>query len=346
MFDSVSIPENPKWLKWATIAIIAIVFISGAVWLWRITKMPLSSFDGSLPPLAAHQEELRDRLAVHVHELSTKIGERNLSRPAALSQARSYIESQLEGFGYTPHRQCYAVAENQVCNIEAEIRGVAALQDMLVIGAHYDSAANTPGADDNASGVAALLELTRLLRETKRSTTLRFVFFVNEEPPYFQSRNMGSVVYSRQLREQNTHVIGMLSLETLGFYSDTPSSQKYPFPLGLFYPSRGNFVAFVSDHQSDKLLYKAIVSFRESTQFPSEGIAAPPSWEGVGWSDHWAFWQVGYPAIMITDTAVFRYPFYHLSNDTESKINFERLARVVGGLQNVAESLAKPIPTH
>jgi len=170
--------------------------------------------------------------------------------------------------------------------------------------------------------------------------TLRFVFFVNEEPPYFQTPQMGSVVYARKLHEEGTSVSAMISLETLGFYSDAPGSQRYPPILGLFYPSHGNFIGFVSNQESRDLVRQAVRTFRENTQFPSEGVAAPSDWPGIGWSDQWAFWQQGYPAIMVTDTATFRYPHYHRSSDTSEKIDYGRMARVVEGLKVVIAKLA------
>jgi Zn-dependent M28 family amino/carboxypeptidase len=192
-----------------------------------------------------------------------------------------------------------------------KLPGTDAAGETVVIGAHYDSVAGAPGADDNASGAAGVLELARLLHGSAHRKTIRLVLFVNEEPPFFQTENMGSLVYARQLRTDHVSVSAMISLEMLGFYSDVSGSQKYPVLLGLFYPDRGNFIGFVGNPGSRTLVRQAVRSFRETTQFPSEGIAAPADWPGVGWSDHWSFWQKHYPAIMITDTALFRYPYYH-----------------------------------
>jgi Zn-dependent M28 family amino/carboxypeptidase len=209
------------------------------------------------------------------------------------------------------------------------------------VGSHYDSVVGTVGANDNASGVAATLELARLLKGNKLRRTVRFVFFVNEEPPYFQTEQMGSLVYAHQLRRDGIPVAAMISLETIGFYSDARGSQKYPALVSLFYPSRGNFIAFVGNDESRDLVRRAVRRFRESARFPSEGIAGPPTLPGVGWSDHWSFWQEGYPAIMITDTAVFRYPYYHTALDTADKVDFEKMARVVDGVRNVVASLSE-----
>ena len=225
-------------------------------------------------------------------------------------------------------------------NVEASLIGSDPASGTIIVGAHYDSVAETVGANDNASGVAATMELARLLQGSKLRRTVRFVFFVNEEPPYFQTNDMGSLIYARQFRRDNVPVSAMISVETIGFYSDVSGSQKYPPVLGLLYPSRGNFIGFVGNPESRDLVRRSIRRFRESTNFPSEGVAAPADWPGVGWSDHWSFWQERYPAIMITDTAVFRYPYYHTPLDTYDKVDFQKMARVVEGVRRVVESLA------
>jgi hypothetical protein len=166
------------------------------------------------------------------------------------------------------------------------------------------------------------------------------VLFANEEPPYFQTAEMGSLVYAHQLRSEGVPVSAMLSLETIGFYSDKSGSQKYPGVLSLFYPNKGNFIAFVGSTQSRASVREYVRDFRESTRFPAEGIAAPRDWPGIGWSDQWSFWQEGYPGVMVTDTAPFRYPYYHTPGDTVDKANFDRMARAVEGIGKVVEQLA------
>jgi hypothetical protein len=151
---------------------------------------------------------------------------------------------------------------------------------------------------------------------------------------------MGSRVYAQQLRQDSVPVSAMLSLETIGFYSDEPGSQDYPPVLSLFYPSKGNFIAFVGNTDSRGLVRESVRDFRESTRFPSEGIAAPGNWLGIGWSDQWSFWQEGYPGIMVTDTALFRYHDYHTPGDTVDKVNFDKAARVVEGIGKLVEELA------
>lgn len=340
MFESVDLPSRPNWKLRITCAAVAVMVIAAVVWLLRMTQMPLKSYAGPLAPLTAEQSEIRDHLASDVNYLSVTIGERSMERPGSLEKADAYIRERLQLAGYTAKELSYQVGSNQVKNIEAMLDRQQSPTETVVVGAHYDSVAGTVGADDNATGVAATLELARLLQRSSLRRTVRFVFFVNEEPPYFQTENMGSWQYARELRRDDLRVTAMISLETIGFYSDAANSQKYPAVLGLFYPNRGNFIGFVGNSKSRDLVRKSVRTFRETTQFPSEGIAAPPDLPGVGWSDQWSFWQQNYPAIMITDTAVFRYPYYHTENDSIGKVDFGKAARIVEGVRRVIEALA------
>lgn len=340
MFESVSAPSAANWKLRIALAVLVVALVAGFVSLWRMIEMPLRSFRGPLPRLTTAQGALAVRLQDHVAYLSATIGERNVNRPGSLQTAIEYLRRNLVEAGYTVTGQTYMVEGQSVSNLEAELAGNALADGAVIVGAHYDSVAGTVGADDNASGVAATLELARLLRTSRLRRTVRFVSFVNEEPPFFQTDEMGSLVYARKLRKDGVQVSAMISLEMLGYYSDAPGSQKYPAPLSLFYPDRGNFIGFVSNGQSRDLLRRAIRRFREFTEFPSEGVAAPEGWPGVGWSDHWSFWQQGYPAIMITDTALFRNRYYHTPFDTADKLDFDKMARVVRGVQEVVTSLA------
>ena len=310
------------------------------IWLVRMTQMPLRSYKGSLSPLTAGESEIRDRLSSHVKYLSVTIGERSIERTGSLQKTTAYIRETLQGEGYAVSDFSYQVRGQQVSNLEAILTGTEIPNESVIVGAHYDSVAGTVGANDNATGVAATLELARLLRASPLRRTVRLVFFVNEEPPYFQTEDMGSRVYARKLRSDGVRLAAMISLETIGFYSDAPGSQKYPPVLNLFYPNRGNFIGFVGNSDSRNLVRRCMRSFRQSTRFPSEGIAAPAQWPGIGWSDQWSFWQENYPGIMITDTAIFRYPYYHTPRDTFDKVDFDKAARVVGGVHKLVETLA------
>ena len=322
------------------LVLLVVALGAGAISVWRMTQMPLKSFEGSLPPLSATQIELASRLGEHVRYLSGTVGVRNVDPVGSLQKTEDYLREKLMQAGYIVKDQTYSVQGDAVRNLEVELAGSLSTAGIIVVGAHYDTVPGTFGADDNATGVAATLELARLLKTSRLGRTIRFVFFVNEEPPYFQTGEMGSLVYANTLHRDSVQVSAMISLEMLGFYSDAPGSQKYPPLFSLLYPSRGNFIAFVGNPDSRDLVRKATRRFRESAQFPSEGVAAPSNLAGVGWSDHWSFWQQGYPAIMITDTALFRNPYYHTFQDTAERLDFNNMARVVDGIRSVVESLA------
>jgi Zn-dependent M28 family amino/carboxypeptidase len=308
-----------------------------------MVAMPGSSYSGALKPLTADERVLVENLRHHVASVASR--EHNMYKnPSELEAAARHIESTLSGLGYGTAAQRFVVDGKEVRNIEVEVAGGARAGEVVVVGAHYDSVLGAVGANDNGSGVAAVLELARLFWDAKPARTVRFVAFVNEEPPFYRSEQMGSRVYARRSRERRDNIVAMLSLETIGYYSDEPGSQLYPFPLSFFYPSTGNFLAFIANLGSRGLLHEALASFRRNAQFPSEGVAAPALIPGVDWSDHWSFWQEGYPALMVTDTALYRYPHYHTLQDTPDKVNYERLARVVTGLHNMLRDLAQAPP--
>jgi Zn-dependent M28 family amino/carboxypeptidase len=305
--------------------------------LWYMVGVPGTSHSGMLKPLAADEKEIAGNLREHVTVIASR--EHNVFRLALLEQAAQYIENAFDKAGYPVAVQRFTSGPAEVRNIEVEVKGGARASEIVIVGAHYDSVAGAPGANDNGSGVAAVLELARQMRGSRPERTLRFVAFVNEEPPFYHSDAMGSRHYARRSRERGENIVAMLSLETIGYYSDRPGSQRYPFPLGLFYPTTGDFVAFVANLSSRALLHEAIASFRRHAAFPSEAVAAPAFIPGIDWSDHWSFWQEGWPALMVTDTAPFRYPHYHTAQDTPDKLDYERLARVVAGLDRMLRDL-------
>ncbi len=304
-------------------------------------KMPGHSYKGTLEPLTAEESEIRGRMSDHVRKLASDIGERNVWHYEALEAAADYIETSLRDLGFGVKRDEYTAAGKKVRNLEAESPGTRLPAEIIIVGAHYDSVYGSPGANDNASGVAAVLEIARLLRHKPLSRTVRFVLFVNEEPPFFKTAAMGSRVYAARAKQQREKIAAMLSLETIGWYSDAEKSQEYPFPMGMFYPDTGNFIGFVGNLRSRHLVHRSLEAFRRTTRFPSEGLAAPAMITGIDWSDHWSFWQEGYQALMVTDTALFRYSFYHSGKDTAGKLSYDRMARVVAGLARVVAELAQ-----
>jgi Zn-dependent M28 family amino/carboxypeptidase len=238
----------------------------------------------------------------------------------------------------------YEAAGVPVENIEVRYAGSSAnsMTPLFIIGAHYDSAFDAPGANDNGTGTAALLELARLLTAIKlKNVELRLVFFTNEEPPHFMSTSMGSAVYASALHAERRHVRGMLSLECLGVYYDQPGTQSYPSPFDKVFENKGNFVSFVGSTAARRLVHDAISSFLTHTKFPSIGGVAPRYIRGIDWSDHAPFDDLGWPAIMITDTAVFRYQHYHQTTDTPDKVDNEKLARITKGIERVIRDLVK-----
>ncbi len=302
--------------------------------LW-MTTMPGCPHKGPMPPMTAEEIDREGRLRTDVMALAGSIGERNTILYPALLKAAGYTSVQFAAAGYQVREQSYLADNKQVSNIWVEKKGSLHPEEIVVIGAHYDSPPGSPGADDNASGTAAVLELARLFRDRKPARTIRFVTFVNEEPPFFQTKLMGSRVFAAEAAGKGEKIVAMLALESIGYYSDAPGTQRYPFPLSVFYPDTGNFIGFVGNFNSRALLRRCIRAFRESTRFPSEGVLAPEFITGIGWSDHWSFWREGYPALMVTDTALYRNPRYHEQTDTPDSLDYGRMARVVSGLLKI-----------
>jgi hypothetical protein len=318
--------------------LIAVAAVLALLW-WFGMRMPGKNVSKAAP-LSPDEVTLREELRADVQKLAGEIGERNIWHYAELNAAADFIENSLSLAGLHPRRDSYEVRGQACHNIETEIRG--SRPEIILIGAHYDSVLGSPGANDNGSGVAATLALARRFVGRKTEHTLRFVAFVNEEPPYFLSGEMGSLVYAGRCKAHGDKISAMISLETIGYFSDALDSQNYPSrALGAFYPKVGNFIGFVSNVHSRALLRRAIALFRKHAKIPSEGAALPWFIPGVSWSDQWSFWKHGYPALMITDTAPFRYPYYHSANDTPDKLDYDRFALVVSGMEKVIEGLDK-----
>jgi Zn-dependent M28 family amino/carboxypeptidase len=303
-----------------------------------------------LPPLGAREQAYKLELERDVRHLSTKVGERNAAKKWELADAADWIFAELEAAGYSARREGYEVDGVAAQNFEASVKGEGGNQEIVVIGAHYDTAPGSPGADDNASGVAAVLALARRFRTATPARTIRFVFFTNEEPPYFQTENMGSLVYARAVHERKENVVAMLSIESIGYFDDSPGSQKFPAGLSKSFPSVGNFIAVVGDRDSADLVTRVTQTLRGWSNVPTEGAALDARIPGVGWSDHWSFWQIQVPAVMITDTALFRNAHYHKPTDAAGTLDYDRMARVVAGLESVIADLTgdstAPLPSR
>jgi Zn-dependent M28 family amino/carboxypeptidase len=294
----------------------------------------------NLAPLTSAETESAARLRTNVEALATGIGGRSYAIPGSLAKTVQYLEEELRSLGYSPQRHAYTASGTTFENIEAILPGTSDPESIVVVGGHYDTAGGLPGANDNGSGVAATLELARLFAQSPQPATIRWLFFVNEEPPWFQTPGMGSYAYAKRCHERKEKIRGMLSLETIGYYCSDPGCQQYPAGFALGFPNRGDFLGFVADVRSAAFLRRVVGAFRGATTLPSEAAAAPASIAGVGWSDHWSFWEFGYPALMVTDTAPFRYPWYHTAQDTPEKLDYERIARAVTGFSAVVKDLA------
>jgi Zn-dependent M28 family amino/carboxypeptidase len=257
-----------------------------------------------------------------VTQLAGVIGERNIHQYSNLCQASDFIEHCFRDAGYHPIRQEYEARDKTFTNIEAELKGEKFPEEIIVVGAHYDSALGSPGANDNGSGVAALLALSRSFALNRVSRTIRFVAFANEERPFLRTENMRSRVYASRSNSRNEIITATFSLETIGYCSTEKGSQWLSF-FGSLYPSRGNFIVFVANGFLRELLHQTTRSFERHSPIPFETATLPTSAPGARSSDHWSFWKEGYAALMVTDTAPLRYPHYHKSTDTPEKLRYD-----------------------
>jgi len=316
------------------------ILLSPIVLVYFCVNMPGESISTGLSPLTNEQRELSYRLEQHVMKLAGEIGERNDSNPIAYNNAADFIAETLQESGLVPYEEELG-DKLQYRNIIAEHYGITHPEELIIVGAHYDTVWLSSGADDNASGVAVMLEIARQLKTKQLARTIRFVAFANEEYPHFLTDNMGSLFHAKRSYEREDKIIAMLSLEMLGYFSDEVDSQTYPSPLSWFYPNKANFIAFVSDFSSRHLLKKSIGIFRKSMSFPSEGLTAPVALiPDVRRSDQAAFWRYNYPAFMVTDTAAYRYNAYHNAKDAPDRPDYGAMTRVTTGLIAVLEELA------
>jgi Zn-dependent M28 family amino/carboxypeptidase len=304
-------------------------------------SMPGESHQGEqLPPLTDKQRDLKQQLQKDVERLAGEIGTRSVAYPEAYARSQRYIETRLEEAGYTLQTQPVDVGTDTAYNVVGTLEGSEKPEEVIVVGAHYDTASSTAGADDNASGTAGVLTIAQRFQGRSPDRTLRFILFANEEPPYFQTPKMGSYRYAETAASEEENIVAMISLEMLGYYSSKSDSQSYPPGLGLFYPSKGNFLAFVGKLGQRSFVAELTSTFRSCSRVPSFGIAAPTFLPGISLSDHWSFWQHGFPALMVTDTAFFRNPHYHRLSDVPRTLDYDTFARVVDGIDCLLKTIA------
>ncbi len=315
------------------------VLLVGMIWSQTV-RMPGESHSGPIPPPTAEESELASRLRSHVVMLADSIGIRGSRHPEAVARSVTWIDGALREIGYMPTHLPFDVSGHTEINLEVTVPGASRPDEIIVVGAHYDTHPLTPGADDNASGVAGVLELARMMVDTAPERTIRFVFFATEEPPWFNTVNMGSRAYAMRAREADDDIVVMISLETIGYFSDEPGSQRYPPPFSLFYPDRGDFIGIVGNPATGQLTRQALRIFRGTTALPSEGATPSSLVPSAELSDHASFWKEGYRAMMITNTAPFRNAHYHELSDTPETLDFDRMARVVTGTREILRELA------
>jgi Zn-dependent M28 family amino/carboxypeptidase len=284
-----------------------------------------------------------ERLKAHVRALSETFSPRDHTRPDNLERAAAYIQDALARAGGRVESQPYRVEGRAYRNVIARFGPEEG--ERIIVGAHYDAESTTPGADDNASGVAGLLELAALLGRHPPAMRVDLVGFTLEEMPHFRTQWQGSAVYAQALRAAGVRVRAMFSLEMLGTFTEAPGSQRYPAPgLGLRYGTKGNYIAVVGRVGEGELVRTITEAMRAATPLPVQSLNAPRSLEGIDFSDHASFWDLDYPAVMVTDTAFFRNPRYHTAEDTWDTLDYARMAQVVQGVHCAVHALAPPKP--
>lgn len=342
-------PEGPARRRFRVVSVRALqrlavlftVIAFALVLAWaQLINMPGRSHTGPLPLMTDAQTTTASRLRADVEVLAGEHPHRHVFNPLRYAAAAAFLESRLAEAGLTPTRESFVTEKQRAActNIIAEITGVTAPDEIVIVGAHYDSYMGMPGADDNASGVACLLALAQRLATEPHDRTLRLVCFANEEPPHFMTNDMGSHIHAFASKERGENIRLVISLEMLGCYDDTPGSQYYPPPLDAFYPDTGNFVAIVGNVSSRAHVRRLVGTWRGHIPFPCVGAALPSSIPGVAFSDHWSFWQAGYPAVMVTDTAFYRNDTYHTIADRPDTLDYDRMARVVDGLERLVRN--------
>ncbi len=311
-----------------------------------VLLVALAVWMGTQPMVSARAPPVRPAvvdpkiLEAHVRMLSQAFHPRDVTHPENLDRAAAYVEGRFKDLGYATSQQTWTYQAATYRNIIAA-RGDVALPH-VVVGAHYDSWHPLPGADDNASGVAALLELAALLKEVPlEGVRLELVAWSLEEPPVFRTEFTGSAIHAKALADRGANVRAALSVETVGYFTDAPDTQHFPVAaLNLVYPSTGNFLALVSNTANTALCRRGKAAVMGATDLPVFSFNAPVAIPGIDWSDHRSYWAYGFPAVMVTDSAPNRNPNYHEPTDTPETLDYVRLAKVVHGVFGMVLDLA------
>lgn len=316
--------------------VIVLIFLLLLIGFWFWVTQPLLI---SATPSSERTIEPA-RLEAHVRKLSIELTPRDEHHIENLDRVAAYIKNEFSQTIASVSEQPYRVQGKSYRNVIAEFGPNSA--ERIVVGAHYDTAGPLPGADDNASGIAGLIELARLFGRQPPSLRVELVAFTLEEPVYFRTTGMGSSVHAQSLRKQNIRVRAMFSLEMIGYFSDAPNTQRFPAAVfSAFYPATGNFIGVVGRLSDWSLVRRTKASMRKASPLPVYSINAPRFVPGVDLSDHLNYWDAGYSAAMITDTAFYRNPNYHTAQDTAEKLDYNRMALVVEGVYAAVIDLAE-----
>ena len=326
--------RRKRIIRLVLLILVGFVFVLICLWFW--STQPLLSQPKSVIAVTVNPAQLE----AHVKMLSVELAPRDQAHPENLDRVAAFIRAKFEDSGALVTEQPYDVNGKTYRNVIAKFGPQT--MSRIVVGAHYDTAGPLPGADDNASGVAGLIELAYLLGKQPLPLGVELVAFSLEEPPYFRSQKMGSAIHAALLRNQGVDVRAMISLEMIGYFTDAPQSQKFPAPfLGSFYPSEGNFIAVVGRFREGLLVRRIKTAMRGAARLPVYSINAPTLVPGVDFSDQLNYWDAGYDAVMITDTAFLRNPNYHTAYDTLEKLDYKRMAMVVAGIHSAILSIAQ-----
>lgn len=306
--------------------------IASVFWM---KHMPGDNYTGSPPPLTKQQKQNKEIYLKKLHQFAES--PHNFQHAKELEQAKLFIIKELESYGYQVNILEYG--QQKFANLEIVIEPKKENKGTIVIGAHYDSEGEAPGANDNASGVVILLDLAKRFKNIESSHKIRMVFFVNEEPPFFRQEDMGSTVYANNLVTSGEKIKAMYAFDALGYYFEEENTQHYPFLFAPFFPDKANFVAFVGGISSRELIQDSVGAFRENAKFPSEGVSAPSYIQGIDFSDHLSFYKHNIPALMITDTAFFRSRTYHTPQDTIDRLNIDKMVQLTDELEKMFKKL-------
>ena len=291
------------------------------------------------------RETIESNLRRHVDCLARVIGVRTLKQPETIDATMDYIQGQWEEMRHEVQNEVYDALGDQATNLVVEKLGDPKPDDIVLLGAHYDTVSTTPGADDNASAVAVMLEVSRLLKDHVGKRTARYVAFACEEAPYYNLQAMGSQHHARQARQRNEKIVGMLCLEMVGYFRDEVGSQQIPpgIPTFLhrFFPKRGDFLAAVGNMPSWKLVWSFRRGFKRGTRLPLFSLSLPEKIEEIRRSDNSSFWDQGFPALMLTDTSFLRNPNYHQETDTPETLDYGRMTDVTLGVAAAMKGLLK-----